>query len=97
MITTCKMTKSRKFDEIRGRERTPIHSGHFMVSEFEADAQDDEEHVKIPVPEEQAVVSETIVRPEIQISDNITFARKRSSAIDSSLTKLFQCMSLAYR
>jgi hypothetical protein len=34
------------------RHKEAIHSGHFMVSSFEAEAQDDEENIAVPVPEE---------------------------------------------
>ena len=34
------------------RHKEAIHSGHFMVSNFEAEAQDDEE-IAVPVREEQ--------------------------------------------
>ena len=30
------------------RHKEAIHSGHFMVSNFEAEAQDDEEDIKVP-------------------------------------------------
>ena len=31
------------------RHKEAIHSGHFMVSNFEAEAQDDEEDIAVPV------------------------------------------------
>ena len=34
------------------RHKEAIHSGHFMVSNFEAEAQDDEEDIAVPVREE---------------------------------------------
>ncbi|CAG0916394.1 unnamed protein product, partial [Notodromas monacha] len=87
-----------------------IHSGHFMVSEFEAEAQDDEENVAIPVPDESEVKLAVkapparIPRPEPAAMNftelqAVSLERRHSQtvAIDSSLTKLFQCMSLAYR
>lgn len=80
-------------------EKETIHSGQFMVSHFEAEAQDDEYEVAVPVPE---------IRyrdhAEPQISDLEVFdvnkhqaAPPGQLAIETSLTKLFQCMSLAYR
>ena len=33
------------------RHKEAIHSGHFMVSNFEAEAQDDEEDIAVPVGE----------------------------------------------
>ena len=33
------------------RHKEAIHSGHFMVSNFEAEAQDDEEDIAVPVSE----------------------------------------------
>lgn len=41
--------------EAGGRDaRETIHSGHFMVSDFEAEAQDDEDELAVPVPDEEA-------------------------------------------
>ena len=40
----------------KSSERETIHSGHFMVSHFEAEAQDDED-VLVPVPEDDSRVS----------------------------------------
>ena len=31
------------------RHKEAIHSGHFMISNFEAEAQDDEENIAVPV------------------------------------------------
>ena len=31
------------------RHKEAIHSGHFMISSFEAEAQDDEEDIAVPV------------------------------------------------
>ena len=36
------------------RHKEAIHSGHFMVSNFEADEQDEEDLVGVPVPSEDA-------------------------------------------
>lgn len=37
-----------------GRDsRETIHSGHFMVSDFEAEAQDDEDDLAVPVPDQE--------------------------------------------
>lgn len=35
----------------RKKSREIIHSGHFMVSDFEAEARDDDDEVAIPIPE----------------------------------------------
>ncbi|KAG8036071.1 hypothetical protein G9C98_004650 [Cotesia typhae] len=49
--------------------RETIHSGHFMVSDFEAEAQDDEDELAVPVPEEEAVRN-TIVAPVVILKQN---------------------------
>lgn len=36
----------------RKKSKEIIHSGHFMVSDFEAEARDDDDEVAIPVPED---------------------------------------------
>lgn len=83
-------------------EKEVIHSGHFMVSDFEADAQDDEENVLLEIPgdiEDVQVPSAPGNDPQSH-QGVITFAKKsrvETAGIDSSLTKLFNAMSLAYR
>lgn len=90
-----------------GRDsRETIHSGHFMVSDFEAEAQDDEDELAVPVPEQEE--TQTTRFPIAAMSgfpyDRFTISgslsNKSSSqqlSIETSLNKLFQCMSLAYR
>ena len=44
------MTTSQTFQKMAVvRHKEAIHSGHFMVSNFEAEAQDDEEDIAVPV------------------------------------------------
>jgi len=82
-------------DDGKGEKET-IHSGHFMVSEFEAEAQDDEFEVAVPVPERNA--SSVPQGNELQVFQKTTTNLQTGHlAIETSLTKLFQCMSLAYR
>jgi MAX-like protein X len=72
-------------------EKETIHSGHFMVSDFEAEAQDDGDELAVPLPEE-----EVVVKP-VQVRATIPPPPPQQLSIETSLTKLFQCMSLAYR
>lgn len=85
-----------------------IHSGHFMVSEFEAEAQDDEDtEISMPDPDESGMApagntcTDVILAGSSCQSNNLlssATARSNSSAlIDQSLAKLFKCMNLAYR
>lgn len=90
--------------ENNGRDsRETIHSGHFMVSDFEAEAQDDEDELAVPVPEEEAVVKLSIIAPPgfcVDRYDSGGLSSDKTSqqlSIETSLNKLFQCMSLAYR
>ncbi|XP_045471854.1 MLX-interacting protein isoform X2 [Harmonia axyridis] len=80
-------------------ERETIHSGHFMVSHFEAEEQDDEDEVAVPVPEENS--NTTTIVPVKQFSTGVKDVLKNTTQqhleIDTSLSKLFQCMTLAYR
>lgn len=70
-----------------------IHSGQFMVSQFEAEEQDDEDNLAVPIPE---VIDAKAVVPLKKTLDS--FNKKSDQlGIEHSLTKLFQCMSLAYR
>ncbi|KAH1004612.1 hypothetical protein HUJ05_005404 [Dendroctonus ponderosae] len=75
-----------------------IHSGHFMVSQFEAEEQDDEDNVAVPIPEvleakplvpNRACLQGALELPSLRKS-------KQQICIDQSLSKLFECMSLAY-
>lgn len=74
-----------------------IHSGHFMVSTFEAEAQDDDDNeIEMPDPEVTVI---TELNPS---SDDNSYllpvpVKKTNSVIDISLTKLFKCMNLAYK
>lgn len=89
-----------------GRDsRETIHSGHFMVSDFEAEAQDDEDELAVPVPEEEATTARLsiIAQPGFlheRFAGVFSSSSDKSSqqlSIETSLNKLFQCMSLAYR
>lgn len=84
-------------------EKEAIHSGQFMVSHFEAEAQDDEDELAVPIPDEDVDRKDTIeviptITAKVGIKDDIkVVAHIQPLAIDTSLSKLFQCMSLAYR
>lgn len=127
------------------RHRETIHSGHFMVSDFEPDSEalDDEYEVGMPVPPEEESInvdparlgqtglrglgqtvsviqqtSSSSSKYSAQHNPNNDVHRQQAHSqpqmyqmpgsghpssfngpisIDGSLTKLFQCMSLAYR
>ncbi|CAH2086553.1 unnamed protein product [Euphydryas editha] len=83
-----------------------IHSGHFMVSQFEAEEQDDFDDLAVPIPDEEqnapkesAVTTYTLpTASEIfKHSDNEDNKQHQQLSIEISLTKLFKCMTLAYR
>lgn len=80
-------------------EKEAIHSGHFMVSHFEAEAQDDEYEVAVPVPEMRYPDNAEPQTTDLEVFDvnKYQVAPPGQLAIETSLTKLFQCMSLAYR
>ncbi|KAG7188203.1 hypothetical protein KM043_016078 [Ampulex compressa] len=81
--------------------RETIHSGHFMVSDFEAEAQDDEDELAVPVPEEEAarlaIIAPAGFSLENFVSGSTLDKNSQQLSIETSLNKLFQCMSLAYR
>ncbi|XP_043667650.1 MLX-interacting protein-like isoform X3 [Vespula pensylvanica] len=83
--------------------RETIHSGHFMVSDFEAEAQDDEDELAVPVPDEENGKLAIMTPVGFSLKKFVgggTFDDKPNSqqlSIETSLNKLFQCMSLAYR
>ncbi|CAL7947674.1 unnamed protein product [Xylocopa violacea] len=81
--------------------RETIHSGHFMVSDFEAEAQDDEDELAVPVPDEEAAKLAIIASPGLwheKFANNLSNDKTpQQLSIETSLNKLFRCMSLAYR
>lgn len=76
-----------------------IHSGHFMVSQFEAEEQDDEDNLAVPIPE--VIDAKPLVPPKSYLQGPVNSLNNRKSqqhlGIDQSLAKLFQCMAIAYR
>ncbi|XP_034241723.1 MLX-interacting protein [Thrips palmi] len=112
------------------KEKEAIHSGHFMVSHFEAEEQDDEDEVAVPVPDEDVDVLDAAssrasmaFTPSMRLFQPLAAPRHglgldaqggqglgdvggvvatfkepgQHLSIETSLSKLFQCMSLAYR
>ena len=82
--------------------RETIHSGHFMVSDFEAEAQDDEDELAVPVPDEEAARLALVVPSSFTFDKHFAVHNEcdktaQQLSIETSLNKLFQCMSLAYR
>ncbi|XP_075969496.1 MLX interacting protein mondo isoform X2 [Anticarsia gemmatalis] len=85
-------------------EKETIHSGHFMVSHFEAEAQDDFDDL-VTVPDEEqnvqkvtTVATYTVPRSIIPFTpDKEESKQHQQLSIEISLTKLFKCMTLAYR
>lgn len=82
-----------------------IHSGHFMVSDIDDPGPDDGDTVAVPVldaedraqvaPEQRGFNFENACK---ETSDTYTFGPRstKSISIDATLTKLFQCMTIAY-
>lgn len=92
---------SRSFGRLEKPEKETIHSGQFMVSDFEAEEQDDEENVAVPIPETTDTKSIVALVP-VRSRDTFNHEENRIKqqpppTIDTSLSKLFQCMSLAYK
>ena len=71
-----------------GIEKDEIHSGHFMISSLDDDAGPVENDVR-PGYDFSSAEQET--------ANTYRFGQKVAVEIDTSLTSLFQCMSLAYR
>lgn len=85
--------------EEASQNEQPIHSGHFMITNVHDPSQEDDEYDD----------DSEEVKPDMQetgfdfnsanksISNFYSFGQNASLSIDDSLTKLFDCMSLAYR
>ncbi|XP_063821694.1 MLX-interacting protein isoform X2 [Ostrinia nubilalis] len=98
------MTHVEKRQARPGKET--IHSGHFMVSHFEAEAQDEFDDLAVPVPDEEQNIQKVSVvttytvpgtKEQFTPSDKIVTKQHQQLSIEISLTKLFKCMTLAYR
>ena len=77
--------------ESRSQKKT-IHSGHFMVSRVhEPNVDDDEEEVVSPFSDDNKGFD--FLNAVKKTSTTYNFG----NAIDESLAKLFECMTLAYR
>ncbi|XP_022339863.2 MLX-interacting protein-like isoform X2 [Crassostrea virginica] len=84
--------------EEASQNEQPIHSGHFMITNVHDPSQEDDEYDD----------DSEEVKPDMQetgfdfnsanksISNFYSFGQNASLSIDDSLTKLFDCMSLAY-
>lgn len=99
-------------DDMRGRmeksDKETIHSGHFMVSEIDSEEKKDND-APLTSHESDLETADTQMIEEsqrMQTFDLETACRdttevytkhSQSVMIDSSLTKLFECMSLAYQ
>nr|AUZ82870.1 MLX-interacting protein [Tigriopus kingsejongensis] len=94
------------------RHKEAIHSGHFMISDFEAEAEA-EEDISVPQAEEGSNIPQLVPAdevgdispvppslPEPKIPESAFIGSRANQAlsiIDISLNKLFQSMSIAYR
>ena len=80
-----------------------IHSGHFMVSRVHEDKDDDDDEEAHIFSDDTKDFSTSLgydfVQAKKETSQTYNFGPKSTStlSIDASLTKLFECMTLAYR
>lgn len=97
-------------DTSRQTMRTPgretIHSGQFMVSDFEAEAkEDDDAEIQMPDPDDSAeadklIEKSTCMALQLYQPRNVAVPSNRNSnqfQIDTSLAKLMKCISLSYK
>ena len=88
-----------------GKDNQTIHSGHFMVSDVHNNEVDDEEAEAVAESKEGSSADLTdMLTPEMTIKKEFALKRYEGTkwdpakvSIDASLTKLFECMTLAYR
>lgn len=92
------LTENGKRVEKQGKEA--IHSGQFMVSHFEAEAQDDDE-IAVPIPDIPLKDPfQKDIKPILynsKLDNQVDNKRFQPIGIETNLSKLFQCMSIAYR
>lgn len=71
------------------------NSGQFMISQFEAEADDDE--IEMAPTTATGVVALQMYQPHKDADDVICKYRDQELSIETSLSKLFNCMKLAYK
>ena len=82
------------------RHKESIHSGQFMVSNFEAEAEDDKEILSDQFKTGDtfaSVIKSNQLKHEYKYIGKDTTASEADKLIDNNITKLFQCMSIVYR
>lgn len=79
------------------KRKESIHSGHFMISQFEVDEEEDEMMPQVPQDDITMVIEPVTIAPYSRPLSYQRRGRVKSDVIETSLTKLFECMSLAYR
>lgn len=89
--------KGSSMEEVSHNEQ-PIHSGHFMITNVHNKYQDnDEDDEDDSVKEELQETGFDFDSASKTISNSYAFGSNATLSIDDTLTKLFDCMSLAYR
>ena len=85
------------------KDSSTIHSGHFMVSRVHEEKEDDDDE-EVPIFNDDSKDFSTSMGYDFVQANRATyntynFGPKSTStlSIDASLTKLFECMTLAYR
>merc|ERR1711915_764921 len=82
------------------RHKESIHSGQFMVSNFEAEAEDDKEILSDQFKTGDtltSVIKSNQLKHECKYIGKDTTASEADKLIGNNITKLFQCMSIVYR
>ncbi|XP_048767444.2 MLX-interacting protein-like isoform X2 [Ostrea edulis] len=88
--------KGSSMEEVSHNEQ-PIHSGHFMITNVHNKYQDnDEDDEDDSVKEELQETGFDFDSASKTISNSYAFGSNATLSIDDTLTKLFDCMSLAY-
>ncbi|GAB0086796.1 carbohydrate-responsive element-binding protein [Sergentomyia squamirostris] len=97
------MSMSLKFGSGESKkDRETIHSGQFMVSHFEAEAQEDWDDEEMPDPDKSTETTVSVntctdIQKYVPRTTIKLASRNHELSIETSLTKLFNCMKLAYR
>ena len=84
--------------QLRKKSKEIIHSGHFMVSEFEAEGRDDDDELAIAVPEDAedhaVLVGSSVARGINAAGDLAGNSPGPSSTINSIWPKMAESISL---
>lgn len=93
------MSNNKVDDNSGGRRSEKIHSGHFMISNFEAEDKPEDDEIPMPDPDEPDEEIKSGVSMECTMVQKYIPKENRNNEvfIETTLSKLFNCMQLTFQ